>query len=195
LIVVGTSQRATPRGLGSIVISTKRAEEWTGHLETLLESYKYQRELTARLDALESGPIDQTVINEIVLWKVNRYAKLSLSALKALNSVTHIKPGSHRSAKACLATLLRQPGVDLAMASAFLRFRNRNAFQIIDRRAYRAVFGNTYPLRSTSGTDAKLDLYFSYLDRLFELADAKHIDFGILDRALYVFDKTFNGKL
>lgn len=172
-----------------------KAEEWEGALAEFLKDYRYQCELTVHLDGLGSQPFAQDVINEIVLWKVNRYAKLSPSALEALNSVTDTQPKSHRTAKAALATLLREPGVDLAMASTFLRFRNRQAFQIIDRHAYRAVYGEDYPLYSSSSDDAKIDLYFRYLDGLFAFADSKKVDFTILDRVLYVFDKQVNGKL
>jgi len=173
----------------------KRAEEWEGALADFLKDYRYQRELTVHLDGLGSQPFAQDVINEIVLWKLNRYAKLSPSALEALNSVTDTQPKAHRTAKAALATLLGEPGVDLAMASTFLRFRNTKAFQIIDRHAYRAVYGEDYPLYSSSSDDAKIDLYFRYLDRLFAFADSKKVDFKILDRVLYVFDKQVNGKL
>jgi hypothetical protein len=173
----------------------KRAEEWEGPLAEFLKDYRYQRELTVHLDDLDSQPFGQDLINEIVLWKVNRYAKLSPSALEALNGVTDTQPKSHRTAKAALTKLLREPGVDLAMASTFLRFRNRKAFQIIDRHAYRAVYGEDYPLNSSSSDDAKIDLYFRYLDRLFALAGLKKVDFESLDRVLYIFDKQVNGKL
>ena len=81
------------------------------------------------------------------------------------------------------------------MASTFLRFRNKKAFQIIDRRAYRAVYGEDYPLYSSSSENAKIDLYFRYLDDLFAFAGSKKVNFTILDRVLYVFDKQFNGRL
>lgn len=35
--------------------------------------YKYQKELTENLDKLD-GDFSQNILNEIVLWKVNRYA-------------------------------------------------------------------------------------------------------------------------
>src|SRR5713101_4172266 len=172
----------------------KRAEECEEDLAQWLKDYRYQLDLTRHLDGLGSQPFTQDVINEIVLWKVNRYAKLSQGALEALNRVTDIEPKSHRTAKAALLTLLCEPGVDLAMASTFRRFRNRKAFQIIDRHAYRAVYGEDYPLYSSSSDDAKIVLYCDYLDRLFALADSKEVDFEILDRLLYVFDKQVNGK-
>jgi hypothetical protein len=175
--------------------AVKKAEEWEGALTDFLKDYRYQRELTAHLDGLGFRPFEQYDVNEIVLWKVNRYVKLGARALEALNTVMHIPSQSHRNAEAALAPLLREPGVDLPMASTFLRFRNRKAFQNIDRHAYRAVYGEDYPLYSSSRDSTKIDLCFRYLDDLFALAEVKGVDFEILDRVLYVFDKQVNGKL
>lgn len=173
----------------------KRAEEYGGALADFLKDYRYQRDLTAYLDGLGTRPFEQGDVNEVVLWKVNRYVKLGGDALKALNDVADLAPKSHRNAGAALATLLREPGVDLPMASTFLRFRNSKAFQIIDRHAYRAVYGEDYPLYSNSRESTKIAIYFRYLDALFALAEAKDVDFAVLDRVLYVFDKQVNGKL
>jgi hypothetical protein len=173
----------------------KKAEDHEGDLTAYLTKYKYQRKLTAYLDELGHKPFDQDIVNEIVLWKVNRYAELPEDVLEVLNEVRNTSPRSHRSATAVLATLLRQPGVDLPMASTFLRFRNRKAFQIVDRHAYRAVYGEAYPLHSSSSNEAKIDLYWDYLDRLLALAESRKVEFEVLDRVLYVFDKQANGKL
>jgi hypothetical protein len=79
------------------------------------------------------------------------------------------------------------------MASMLLRFRNRHMFQIIDRRAYRALRGKDLRLRGSELAKAKL--YLSYLDELVNLADAKHIEFHELNRVLYEFDRAKNGQL
>ena len=50
-----------------------KASDFSGDLSTFLAHYNYQSELTGRLDNLENTPINQSLINEIVLWKVNRY--------------------------------------------------------------------------------------------------------------------------
>mgnify|MGYP006309203387 CR=1 FL=1 len=42
-----------------------------------IEKYQYQKELTARLDNLENTTFTQEIINEIALWKVNRYSSTS----------------------------------------------------------------------------------------------------------------------
>lgn len=173
----------------------KLAEEWDGNLTELMSEYSYQPELTHKLDGVANQTFDQSLVNEIVLWKVNRYAPLSPSTLAALNGLSTIEPEKHRESESTLKSLLREPGVDLPMASTLLRFKNPQVFQIIDRHAYRALYGEDYPLYSASGLDKKIEVYFNYLDRLIALSKSKNVEFKMLDRVLYVFDKQQNGKL
>jgi thermostable 8-oxoguanine DNA glycosylase len=172
----------------------KIAERYTGDLNEFFSRYRYQPKLTDELDA-RSRDIDQQLVNEIVLWKVNRYALLSPESLRELNALAKIGTGSHRDADKCLKLLLVEGGVDLPMASTVLRFTNADAFQIIDRHAYRAIYGEDYPLYSGSGLARKSDVYFEYLDKLVDLSNSRKIPFRNLDRILYVFDKELNGKL
>lgn len=155
----------------------RKARNWSGDLSKFLKSYSYRLALTARLDSPGPAPFDQQLINEIVLWKVNRYAEISPGGLEALNGVAATKPGAHRKAKKALLTLLEEPGIDLPLASTFLRFRNPETFQIIDRHAYRAVYGKGYPLYSTSDDDEKATLYFDYLDELLQLSASRGVRF------------------
>jgi thermostable 8-oxoguanine DNA glycosylase len=171
------------------------ARKWKGSLSRFLKDYRHQPDLTRRLDSSTVVPLDQATINEIVLWKVNRYVSLKTPTLKLLNGVAEVHRGAHRQAHDVLAALLRTDGVDLAMASTFLRFRNPRAFQIIDRHAYRAIYGHTYPLHGKSPLEAKRTLYFAYLDDLIDLAKSKDLEFEMLDRLLYMFDKKHNGPL
>ena len=173
----------------------KLAEDCEGSLTNLLKEYTYQSELTHKLDGLASQEFDQSLVNEIVLWKVNRYAPLSVNTLESLNGLNNLEPEKHRQSELVLKSLLREPGVDLPMASALLRFKNRRVFQIIDRHAYRALYGEDYPLYSASGLEKKIEVYFKYLDGLIALSKSKNVGFEILDRVLYVFDKKHNGKL
>ena len=173
----------------------KIADEWSDNINEFLSRYRYQPVLTSKLDAIGAVAFDQKIVNEIVLWKVNRYAPLSDEAFLALNSIVNIRPRSHREAEQTLALLLKEPGVDLPMASTLLRFRNPAAFQIIDRHAYRAAFGEDYPLYSGTGAARKVQVYFDYLDKLFKLAEQHKVRFADLDRILYMFDKEINGKL
>jgi thermostable 8-oxoguanine DNA glycosylase len=81
------------------------------------------------------------------------------------------------------------------MASTFLRFQNAEVFQIIDKHAYRALFGVPYRLYSASSKERKISTYFNYLDELHKLARSKNVKFYDLDRILYKLDQKDNGPL
>ena len=51
-----------------------------------ISSFKYQVELTKKLDSLNSD-FSQEILNEIILWKVNRYAKFDEETLNLLNKI------------------------------------------------------------------------------------------------------------
>ncbi len=174
----------------------KTADDWSGDLAAFLNDYKYQPDLTRLLDAIGSEDrFDQSRINEIVLWKVNRYAWINPDVIESLDALSSLSPGSHRQGEPVLSKLLHQRGVDLPMASTILRFRNPEVFQIVDRHAYRAVYGKDYPLYSQSSGKKKIELYFAYLDDLRALAGGRSIPFRNMDRILYEFDKKINGSL
>ena len=88
--------------------------------------------------------ITPQLLNEIVLWKVDRYVSLESDQLCRISALATLKPEEHRRARSILEELLDIHGVDLAMASTVLRFRNPAVFQIIDRHAYRALYGRDY---------------------------------------------------
>jgi thermostable 8-oxoguanine DNA glycosylase len=62
-------------------------------------------------------------------------------------------------------------------------------FQIIDRHAYRALYGRDYRLYTQSSAKQKIKVYFDYLDDLHSLCDQKRLKFETVDRVVYVFDK------
>ena len=172
-----------------------KAMDFAGDLKGLLTRYKYQPALTERLDRVSSEDFTQRTIDEIVLWKVDRYVAAPAHLLSELNDLTSLSNGQHRQAEAALSLLLQTRGVDLPMASTLLRFRNPGVFQIIDRHAYRAVFGEDYPLHASTPDSRKITVYFGYLEKLIDLCRAKGLEFRTIDRLLYVFDKEVNGKL
>lgn len=165
----------------------------------LLKKYygKYQPELTQKLDRLEDKTFVQEIINEIVLWKVNRYASISDDLLIQIEELKTVSQGNHRYCHSVLKKLLEKKGngVDLPLASTILRFRNPDTFQIIDRHAYRALFGKKYALYHSTNPDEKIKVYFDYLDGLIELCNKSGYHFRTNDRVLYEFDKENNGKL
>ena len=171
------------------------AREYDGDLDAFLPEYNYQPGLTPKLDTIGSVPFTQETINEIVLWKTNRYARLSSELLHSLDDFTSLQMGEHRQGEAALASLLETRGVDLPMASTILRFRNPRVFQIIDQRAYRAIYGQKYPLNSNSALHRKVSVYFDYLDELVKFCIDSETSFETVDRLLYQFDTQLNGKL
>src|ERR1039457_2182228 len=137
-----------------------KATDFDGGLSDVLRQYKYQPELTKRLDNLDAVNLTPELLNEIVLWKVNRYVSLDEDQLRRTDALRKLKPGEHEQARPILAELLDAHGVDLPMASTFLRFRNPPVFQIIDRHAYRAVYGEDFPLHTKSPAERKIEVYF-----------------------------------
>ena len=81
------------------------------------------------------------------------------------------------------------------MASTILRFRNPSVFQIIDRHAYRTLYGTDCSLYTQSSAKRKAEVYFAYLDDLRLLCEGKGLSFESVDRVLYVFVKETNGGL
>lgn len=92
--------------------------------------FDYQTDLTKKLDC--ASDFDQNLLNEIVLWKINRYAKFSESFLIKINS-TQIRGDSLNEdfTVEILSDLLETKGVQLPMASTILRFKNPKIYQII----------------------------------------------------------------
>lgn len=159
--------------------------------ELQIENWKYQPELTKKLDSLQDD-FNQEIINEIVLWKVNRYAQLSSNCLNLINKIdkTSLKLDNELTAE-ILLELLNQKGVRLAMASTILRFKNPNIYQIIDQRAFRFLTGKNldYPERDLK---KQINYYLEYLDKLNDACKQFKMDFNLSDRILYRLDKIYN---
>lgn len=172
-----------------------KAIEFSGNLNDFLSKYEYQPRLTQKLDNLSNVDFTQHLVDEIVLWKVDRYVSLDEDLLQHLNQIKTLTQGEHRKGEQVLIDLLRVHGIDLAMASTILRFRNPHTFQIIDRHAYRAVYGKKFPLYAASHDSRKVAVYFDYLDELLRLCAQRDLEFRTIDRLLYIFDKGNNGKL
>ncbi len=158
-------------------------------------TFKHEPELTKKLDS-RNGPFDQSVINEITLWKVGRYAHIDGRLLTDLNCIQKTdKRFSRSKIKEILVRLLEARGVGMPMASTFLRFRNPSLFQIMDQRVYRVVYGEemSLPRRSTVADRENIaDIYFAYLNKLCDTCARLKIPFEKSDRILYLIDKCIN---
>ena len=156
-------------------------------------NYEYQSELTKKLDSI-SGNFNQSIINEIILWKVNRYAKIEDDTLIYLNQIkkSDRKIDISLTSK-ILEKLLLTKGIRLPIASSILRYKNSSIYQIIDQRVYRLI--NDCELKLPSSIKNQIDLYLTYLAKLREICKNKNIPFKDADRILYEIDKKVNKKI
>lgn len=166
-------------------------------IEQVDHAYNYQLFLTEKLDNFNSN-FDQNILNEIVLWKVSRYAYFNNETLEKLNSIdSNAQTLPESLKKSILMQLLNITGVSLPMASTILRFKNKNVFQIIDQRVYRLLYG--CPLKVYNRTEKNkseaIEKYFKYLEKLQEVCNLKGISFSESDRILYMMDIRVNGEI
>ena len=158
----------------------------------LRNHYNYQAEVTPKLDAYR-GDFDQQTINEIVHWKVDRYAGLSEQTIGSINNIDPESTTLDRDlTRVVLRKLLETSGVRLPMASTILRFRNPRVYQIIDQRVYRVVYGAE--LRLSTLVEKNIDQYLAYLEALAALCARCEIPYSESDRILYEFDKEYARK-
>lgn len=157
-------------------------------------NYKYQIELTSKLDDLNDD-FNQEILNEIILWKVNRYSLLDNESFSVLNQIKkYDKILDIELTSKILTKLLSTKGIQLAMASTILRFKNPNIYQIIDQRVYRFINGISMP-SYFSNIEKQVEFYIEYLQKLREVCVEKEIDFNLSDRIIYELDKTYNKKI
>ncbi len=156
-----------------------------------ITEYKVIENLTTKLDNFKSD-FNQEIINEIVLWKVNRYAELDSFTLDILNKIQNNETELNLNLTSdVLKKLLETKGIRLAMASTILRFKNPNIYQIIDQRVYRYIYGEVFNDESNN-IEKQSKLYFDYLVKLREICIQFKIKFEESDRILYLMDKTDN---
>jgi len=161
--------------------------------------FKYQESLTKKLDS-STEKFNQEKLNEIVLWKVNRYAEFDENLIDLINSIDKNETEINiDKTKKILKGLLKTNGVQLAMASTILRYRNPNIYQIIDQRVYRVIYENqilnlnTYP--SEKNLNFQIELYIKYLFDLTKICSDLEIPFDKSDRILFMADKRINKKV
>lgn len=165
--------------------------DFTESITTAENSYKYQPELTKKLDTHKGDFIENTLL-EITLWKTNRYPKITEDLLDNINDLR--KSYSEEKARILLKQLLTLKGFDLPMASTVLRFAVPEELQIIDQRVYRFITTNDC-LKIPYNIEKKIELYFAYIDQLKSICQEKNIPFSKADRILYQLDKIHNKNI
>lgn len=173
---------------------------WGGNPRSLLDEYRYQPDLTRKLDDLQPSELNTEIFYEIVLWKLNRFPRLEAGLLDSIREVAGLEPKEHRKAERQLRSLLQCPGIALPMASTLLRFMRPTVFQIIDDRVYRIVHPgkSKYPTKPSQLSEHYLSksvaIYFDYLDALHENSCAE-LPFYEADRILYQLDINLGNRI
>lgn len=158
------------------------------------EDYNYQDELTKELDSF-NGDFDQNLINKIVLWKINRYAKVNEEAIQLVNSILlSDKIIDKEKTRKVLTALLKISGIGIPLASTILRFRNPNIYQIIDQRSYRILVGEELKL-SVKKVEENIEIYLDYLEKMKTFCIINGTNFAEADRFLYEKDKRLNKEI
>lgn len=155
------------------------------------EKYNFQPKLTLKLDELNTN-FNQEIVNQIVLWKVNRYVEINDDTFSLLNSIKKEDESLDKDlTKIILEKLLSTNGIQLAMASTILRFKNPKVYQIIDQRVFRIIYGKKMP-KYFSSIETQINLYLEYLQKLRNVCNEKGIKYELSDRIIYELDKEFN---
>ena len=151
--------------------------------------FKFQPKLTIELDKLNED-FTQNILNEIILWKVNRYAWFDSVTIELLNTLKQwTSELDELLTEQLLEKLLGTKGVRIAMASTILRFKNPSVYQIIDQRVYRIVYWVNMP---TIKDKEASNVYIKYLKDLRSVCTKHNIPFEQSDRDLYALDKVIN---
>lgn len=143
---------------------------------------------------LKAYPEDNDIINQIVLWKINRQVELDSETIEYINSIANATKGpaealANKDLSWLIERLIGSKGVGLPVASAIMKQYCPQAFPIIDQRAYYALYGERLPL------NAGVDVYLDYLGRCASIAKEHKIPFENVDEVLYQIDKERGHKL
>lgn len=167
-------------------------------LENSEYEFEYEEELTTYLDQKGKEAFDETDILKITLWKVARYPHIDNDLLQELNKIAFIKDLSNEEDRKLTVEVLEKllspecKGVRLPMASTYLRFRNPNVFQIIDRHVWHQVYkhqkGKEEYIEKKEIKD-RIEDYLQYLIDLRALAQKEGLRFFDADRYYYLKDK------
>lgn len=159
-------------------------------------TYDDEAEIMSRISSVDRKDYraNKDIINEIVLWKMNRRPQVQeklIDALFELDTVkTPMEAVKSEKASKILAMLLWSKGMRLPMASTVLHFYYPDVFPIIDQRAYRELYGKEFPGNLTK-VEALTKLYFKYVEDcyIYQQRNCPEIPYAKIDKVLYQLDK------
>lgn len=165
-------------------------------------TYDDGTDIRNRISAVEAGDYreNRDIINEIVLWKMNRRPQVTEELTDAIFSLKEIKTPlqvlTDEKTGRVVEKLLQTKGMQLPMASTVLHFYYPEIFPIIDQRAYRELYAMDYPKTMTK-IPMLTELYLKYIKDCWEYQQEKcpEIAFSQIDKVLYQLDKEKGNKV
>ena len=143
---------------------------------------------------------NKDIINQIVLWKMNRRPQVAEELIDAIYKLEVLKTpteaaDSERTAQV-VEGLLRSKGMQLPMASTVLHFYFPDMYPIIDQRAYRELYGKDYP-KNTIKVEVLVAMYMKYIADCYKYQqkNCPEIPFAKIDKVLYQLDKEKGNKV
>ena len=158
--------------------------------------YDDETEIMDRISKVDKADYreNKDIINESVLWKMNRKPQIAEKLIDAIYSLDVVKTPLE-AAKSELTTqvlelLLLSKGMQLPMASTVLHFYFPEVYPIVDQRAYRELYGTDYP-KNTTKVETLVKLYVNYISDCYQYQQERcpEICFEKIDKVLYQLDK------
>ena len=138
-------------------------------------TYDDSTDIRNRAAVAEAGDYreNRDIINEIVLWKMNRRPQVTEELIDAIFSLKEIKTPlqalEDEKTAQVIEKLLQTKGMQLPMASTVLHFYYPEVFPIIDQRAYRELYAMDYPKTMTK-IPMLTELYLKYIKDCWEIS-------------------------
>lgn len=166
--------------------------------QEILQKYQYLSDEHIKKRIRESDgtktQVNQDIINEIVLWKINRATDIDdelLQKIRDLNISTPDEIINNQTVVEIINQLLMCKGVGIAMASTILKMFHPELFPIIDQRAYRTIYCKNMPSYYSKDANRKyIELYSDYIVEClrFNKSECPEIEFENIDKLLYQID-------
>ena len=137
---------------------------------------------------------NKDIINEIVLWKMNRRPQVDENVIENLYGLdilgTPLEAAESELTAQVVELLLLSKGMQLPMASTVLHFYFPSIYPIIDQRAYRELYGEEYPKYITK-VETQVKMYMKYISDCYQYQQKQcpEIPFAKIDKVLYQMDK------
>ena len=172
--------------------------------QKILERFTYDdgADIAARISNVKEKDYreNRDIINEIVLWKMNRSPSITeelIDAILGLNNIaTPLQAVASNQPETVLEQLLQTKGIQLPMASTILHFYYPEVYPIIDQRAYRELYGIDYP-KTMIKVSSLVEIYMNYIRDCYDYQqkNCPELSFSLIDKVLYQMDKEKGNKV